>query len=57
MIEGVFTGPTLRPSDALLQSLGATTTEDELGSWVEIDDDGRTSVPAACRAGLKIRRL
>ncbi|GAA1823421.1 NAD(P)/FAD-dependent oxidoreductase [Agromyces salentinus] len=50
-VEVVFTGPTLRPRDALLRSLGATTTESELGSWVDIDDDGRTSVPGVWAVG------
>ncbi|KRE30607.1 hypothetical protein ASG80_17040 [Agromyces sp. Soil535] len=47
----VFTGPTPRPRDALLRSLGATTTDGPLGSWVEIDDDGRTSVPGVWAVG------
>ncbi|MGI9822839.1 NAD(P)/FAD-dependent oxidoreductase [Agromyces sp. Marseille-Q5079] len=47
----VFTGPTLRPRDALLRSLGASTSEGELGSWVDIDDDGRTSVPGVWAVG------
>ncbi|MGW9629639.1 NAD(P)/FAD-dependent oxidoreductase [Agromyces sp. NPDC055520] len=47
----VFTGPTMRPRDALLRSLGASTTEGDLGVWVEIDDDGRTSVPGVWAVG------
>jgi thioredoxin reductase len=47
----VFTGPTLRPRDALLRSLGATTTDGPSGPWVEIDDDGRTSVPGVWAVG------
>ncbi|WP_157509555.1 NAD(P)/FAD-dependent oxidoreductase [Glaciibacter superstes] len=47
----VFTGPALRPHDALLRSLGAATTESALGSWVDIDEDGRTSVPGVWAVG------
>lgn len=47
----VFTGPTPRPRDALLRSLGAATTDGPLGTWVEIDDDGRTSVPGVWAVG------
>nr|WP_307834926.1 NAD(P)/FAD-dependent oxidoreductase [Agromyces aurantiacus] len=47
----VFTGPTLRPRDALLRSLGAATTNGTTGSWVDIDDDGRTSVPGVWAVG------
>ena len=47
----VFTGPTPRPRDALLRSLGAATTDGPLGSWVEIDADGRTSVPGVWAVG------
>ena len=47
----VFTGPTLRPRDALLRSLGAATTDGPNGPWVEIDDDGRTSVPGVWAVG------
>jgi thioredoxin reductase len=47
----VFTGPTPRPRDALLRSLGATTTEGPLGPWVDIDEDGRTSVPGVWAVG------
>ncbi|KQQ95267.1 hypothetical protein ASF62_01620 [Leifsonia sp. Leaf325] len=47
----VFTGPTPRPRDALLRSLGATTTDGPLGSWVDIDPDGRTSIPGVWAAG------
>lgn len=47
----VFTGPAPRPRDALLRSLGATTTDGPLGSWVDIDDDGRTSVPGVWAVG------
>ncbi len=47
----VFTGPALRPRDALLRSLGAMTTEGPLGTWVDVDDDGRTSVPGVWAVG------
>ena len=47
----VFTGPTLRPRDALLRLLGAATTEGPLGVWVDIDEDGRTSVPGVWAVG------
>ena len=47
----VFTGPTLRPRDALLRSLGAATTDGPNDPWVEIDDDGRTSVPGVWAVG------
>lgn len=47
----VFTGPTPRPRDALLRSLGAATTDGPLGSWVDIDEDGRTSVPGVWAVG------
>jgi len=47
----VFTGPTLRPRDALLRSLGASSTVSDLGDWVDIDDDGRTSVPGVWAVG------
>ena len=47
----VFTGPTPRPRDALLRSLGAASTDGPLGSWVDIDEDGRTSVPGVWAVG------
>jgi len=47
----VFTGPTLRPNDALLRSLGATTSNGPNGAWVDIDADGRTSVPGVWAVG------
>ncbi len=47
----VFTGPTLRPRDDLLRSLGAATTDGPLGSWVDVDEDGRTSVPGVWAVG------
>jgi thioredoxin reductase len=47
----VFTGPALRPRDGVLRSLGASTTDGEPGSWVEIDADGRTSVPGVWAVG------
>ncbi len=47
----VFTGPTMRPRDALLRSLGTSTVEGDLGVWVEIDEDGRTSVPGVWAVG------
>jgi thioredoxin reductase len=47
----VFTGPTLRPRDALLRSLGAATTDGPLGTWVDVDEDGRTSVPGVWAVG------
>jgi thioredoxin reductase len=47
----VFTGPTPRPRDALLRSLGASTTDGPFGSWVDIDEDGRTSVPGVWAVG------
>ena len=50
-VDVVFTGPTPRPRDALLRSLGAATTDGPLGRWVDIDDDGRTSVPGVWAVG------
>ena len=47
----VFTGPTPRPRDALLRSLGAAMAEGPFGPWVDIDDDGRTSVPGVWAVG------
>lgn len=47
----VFTGPTLRPRDALLRSLGASSTVSDLGDWVDVDADGRTSVPGVWAVG------
>lgn len=47
----VFTGPTMRPRDGLLRSLGASTTVSDLGDWVDVDDDGRTSVPGVWAVG------
>lgn len=47
----VFTAPTMRPRDGLLRALGAATTENELGSWVDVDADGRTSVPGVWAVG------
>jgi thioredoxin reductase len=47
----VFTGPTPRPRDALLRSLGAATTVGPRGSWVDIDADGRTTVPGVWAVG------
>lgn len=47
----VFTGPTMRPRDALLRSLGAATTKSELGDWVDVDVDGRTSVSGVWAVG------
>ena len=47
----VFTGPTPRPRDALLRSLDAATTDGPLGTWVDVDDDGRTSVPGVWAVG------
>ena len=47
----VFTGPTPRPRDALLRSLGAATTDGPVGTWVDVDDDGRTSVPGVWAVG------
>ncbi|WP_203581180.1 NAD(P)/FAD-dependent oxidoreductase [Microbacterium hibisci] len=47
----VFTGPTMRPRDGLLRRLGASTTATELGEWVEVDDDGRTSVAGVWAVG------
>ncbi|GAA1962809.1 NAD(P)/FAD-dependent oxidoreductase [Agromyces allii] len=50
-VDVVFTGPTMRPRDALLRALGATTTTSELGDWVDVDADGRTSVPGVWAVG------
>ena len=50
-VRVVFTGPTPVPNDALLRSLGATTTDGPLGPWVDIDEDGRTSVPGVWAVG------
>ena len=48
----VLTGPTPRPRDALLRSLGAATTKGPLGTtWVDIDEDGRTTVPGVWAVG------
>ena len=47
----VFTGPTPRPRDALLRSLGAAMTDGPAGPWVDIDEDGRTSVPGVWAVG------
>lgn len=47
----VFTGPTPRPRDALLRSLGAAMTDGPSGLWVDIDEDGRTSVPGVWAVG------
>lgn len=47
----VFTGPAPRPRDALLRALGAVTTNGPLGSWVDIDEDGRTTVPGVWAVG------
>jgi thioredoxin reductase len=47
----VFTGPTPRPRDALLRSLRAATTDGPHGPWVDIDEDGRTSVPGVWAVG------
>ncbi|MFF2371263.1 NAD(P)/FAD-dependent oxidoreductase [Agromyces sp. NPDC058110] len=47
----IFTGPTMRPRDGLLRSLGAATTVSDLGDWVDVDDDGRTSVPGVWAVG------
>ena len=37
--------------DSLLRAVGATTTEDETGSWVAVDDDGQTSVRGPSAVG------
>lgn len=50
-VDVVFTGPTLRPNDALLRSLGAATTNGPAGSWIAADRDGRTSVPRVWAVG------
>jgi thioredoxin reductase len=50
-VDVVFTAPTLRPRDALLRALGAATVDGPLGSWIEVDEDGRTSVPGVWAAG------
>ena len=50
-VDVIFTGPTLRPNDALLRSLGATASDGPNGSWVDIDADGRTSVPGVWAVG------
>ena len=47
----VFTGPTPRPRDGILRSLGAATTEGPFGPWVDIDEDGRTSIPGVWAVG------
>lgn len=47
----VFIGTRLRPHDSLLRAVGATTTQDETGSWVAVDDDGQTSVPGVYAVG------
>lgn len=47
----VFTGPIPRPRDGLLRSLGAATTDGPFGRWVDIDADGRTSVPGVWAVG------
>ena len=47
----VFTGPTPRPSDGLLRTLGARVLAGPMGEWVDVDGDGRTSVPGVWAVG------
>ena len=39
------------------RSLGARTTTSELGDWVDVDDDGRTSVPWVRAVGYVVNVL
>ncbi|MFP3463949.1 NAD(P)/FAD-dependent oxidoreductase [Leifsonia sp. SIMBA_070] len=50
-VDVVFTGPTLRPNDALLRSLGARAADGPAGSWIDADRDGRTSLPRVWAVG------
>ncbi|MFF1632487.1 NAD(P)/FAD-dependent oxidoreductase [Leifsonia sp. NPDC058248] len=50
-LGAIFTGPTMVPRDDLLRALGAATTVAHGSVWVEVDADGRTSVPGVWAAG------
>lgn len=50
-VETIFTQTTLHPRDALLRALGARTRDDDGGSWVRVDGDGRTSVTRVWAVG------
>jgi thioredoxin reductase len=50
-VDVVFTGPEFRPNDGLLRSAGARTIDGPNGSWIDIDSDGRTSVPGVWAVG------
>uniref|UniRef100_UPI00135B785F NAD(P)/FAD-dependent oxidoreductase n=1 Tax=Agromyces humi TaxID=1766800 RepID=UPI00135B785F len=50
-IDSLFLQPLSLPNDAVLRSLGATTTEQLGVDWVAVDADGRTSVPGLWAAG------
>ncbi|WP_128979422.1 NAD(P)/FAD-dependent oxidoreductase [Streptomyces roseicoloratus] len=49
--EVVFAGPRTVPRDGLLTALGAATRETPFGTFVAVDETGRTSVPGVWAAG------
>ncbi|MEU6879548.1 NAD(P)/FAD-dependent oxidoreductase [Streptomyces sp. NPDC046712] len=52
--EVLFVGPRMTPRDDLLTALGAATRETPLGTFVAVDETGRTSVPGVWAAGNAI---
>ena len=52
--EVVFAGTRLAPRDGLLTALGAATHETPFGTFVTVDESGRTSVPGVWAAGNAI---
>ncbi|MFC5379202.1 NAD(P)/FAD-dependent oxidoreductase [Aquipuribacter nitratireducens] len=50
-VEALFVGPVFRGTDTFLLGLGASTQRRSEGSWVVVDDRGRTSVPWLYAAG------
>lgn len=51
-LDAVFVAADFHPLDGLLVDLGARTVEGPMGgSWVEVDAEGRTSVPGVWAAG------
>lgn len=50
-VEALFVVPVFRGTDTLLLGLGASTQRRSEGSWVVVDDRGRTSVPWLYAAG------